>query len=67
VKRVGIILLMVGILGIASGGLSWTRQKTVLDAGPTEIKADQRESLPIPPIVGLVCAVAGIAMIATRR
>jgi hypothetical protein len=65
-RLAGIVLLVIGILGIAYGGISWTRQKTVLDAGPIELKADQRESLPIPPIAGVVCVVAGIALMATR-
>jgi hypothetical protein len=62
----GIVLLVIGIIGIVYGGISWTRQKTVLDAGPIELKADQRESLPIPPIAGVICVVAGIALMATR-
>lgn len=66
-KIAGILLLVVGILGIAYGGLSWTRQKTVLDAGPISIKADERESLPIPPVVGVVCVIAGVALIFAGR
>ncbi len=62
----GIVLLVIGIIGIVYGGISWTPQKTVLDAGPIELKADQRESLPIPPIAGVICVVAGIALMATR-
>jgi len=49
------------------GGFSWTRQKTVLDAGPVTVKTDKRESLPIPPIVGLVCVVGGIALMVTTK
>lgn len=65
-KILGILLLVVGIAGIAYGGFSWTRQKTVLDAGPIEIKTDKHESLPIPPLVGVVCLVAGGALLFTR-
>lgn len=66
-KLVGIVLLIVGIAGVAYGGFSWTRQKTVLDVGPLEVKTDKRESLPIPPLVGAVCVVAGAALLLTRK
>lgn len=66
-KLLGIVLVVIGLIGIAWGGLSWTRQRTVLDAGPIEIKADRRESIPIPPIAGAVCLVAGLAMMASDR
>lgn len=66
-KLVGIVLLIVGIAGVAYGGFSWTRQKTVLDVGPLEVQTDKRESLPIPPLVGAVCVVAGAALLLTRR
>ena len=66
-RMLGILLLVVGVAGLAWGGFSWTREKTVLDAGPIELRTDQRESLPIPPIVGLICVVAGGALLFTRR
>ncbi len=66
-KVLGILLLVVGVAGLAYGGFSWTRQKTVLDAGPIQLRTDQRESLPISPIVGVVCLIAGGALLFTRR
>jgi hypothetical protein len=65
-KVVGILLIVVGVAGIAYGGFSWTRQKTVFEAGPIEVKADKRESLPVPPLVGVLCLVAGGALLFTR-
>ena len=44
------------------GGLSWTRNKTIVNAGPIELTATERESLPIPPLVGGVLLVAGVAL-----
>jgi hypothetical protein len=66
-RIVGILLVVLGILGIAYGGLSWTRQKTVLDAGPIKVQSSERESLPIPPIVGVICLVGGIALLASGK
>lgn len=66
-KVLGILLLVVGVAALAYGGFSWTREKTVVDAGPIKIRTDQRESLPVPPIVGVVCLIAGGALLFTRR
>jgi hypothetical protein len=65
-KILGILLLVVGIAGLAYGGFSWTRQKTVVDAGPIKIQRDEHEKVPIPPIVGGVCLVAGVVLIMSR-
>jgi hypothetical protein len=62
-KALGIALVVLGVLGLVSGGLSWTRNKTVIDAGPIEVTARERETLPIPPIAGGLLLVAGVALL----
>jgi hypothetical protein len=67
-RIVGVVLVVLGLVGVLWGGLSWTRQKPVVDVGPVEINTETRESLPIPPIAGAVLLVAGVALIVgTRR
>lgn len=58
-KIVGILLVVLGIVGLAYGGLSWTTSDKVVDMGPVEVTREQRQSLPIPPVAGAVCLVAG--------
>ncbi len=65
-RLVAIVLIVLGIVGLAYGGISWTRRETVLDAGPIELSTEKRETLPLPPIVGGVCLVAGIALLVIR-
>lgn len=62
-KVVGIILVVLGVLGLAAGGFSWTQNKTVIDAGPIELTAKERKSLPIPPIAGGLLLVAGVVLL----
>lgn len=62
-KALAIVLIVLGIVGLAYGGFSWTRRDTVVDAGPIELTADKTESLPIPPIAGGLLLVAGIALL----
>ncbi len=66
-KLIGIVLIVIGLAGLAYGGFSWTRPKTVVDAGPIELKTDKHESIPIPPAAGVVCLVAGIAIVIMPR
>ena len=36
-KALGIVLVVVGLVALIYGGISWTRKDTVVDAGPIEI------------------------------
>ncbi|MDP3719932.1 MAG: DUF3185 domain-containing protein [Acidobacteriota bacterium] len=62
-KIVGIVLVVLGILGLAYGGLSWTSRETVVDAGPINITADKTERFPLPPLAGGLLLVAGVVLI----
>jgi hypothetical protein len=62
-KAVGLVLVVLGIIGLVYGGITWTRRDTIVDAGPIEITADKRESVPLPPVVGGLLLVAGIVLL----
>jgi len=62
-KPIGFVLIVLGIVGLLYGGLTWTRRDKVVDLGAVEISRDKRESLPVPPIVGAILLVAGVAMV----
>lgn len=62
-KAIGIVLVVLGIIGLAYGGLSWTRKDTIVDAGPIQITTDKTERVPLPPIVGGLLLVAGVVLI----
>lgn len=66
VKIVGIVLIVLGVIGLAYGGISWTREKTVLDVGPLEVQTEERETIPLPPIAGALCLVAGVVLLVKR-
>jgi len=65
-KVLGGILVVLGILALIYGGVSWTRKDTVVDAGPVEITADKTESIPISPIAGTLMLVAGVVLLLKR-
>jgi hypothetical protein len=63
VKLVGIALIVVGLVGFVFGGISWTRNETVVDAGPIEIEAEQQESVPLTPIASGLALVSGLVLV----
>ena len=63
-KLAGIILIVIGIIALAYQGFSYTQTKKDAQIGPIEIQHQETHSVPIPPIVGGVCIVGGIAALA---
>ena len=59
----GVILIVVGLIGLVWGGISWTEEKTVVDIGPIEARAEEQKTIPITPVVGGIALVAGIVLL----
>ena len=67
-KAVAVVLLVVGILALAWGGISWTQKEKVVDLGPVEINREKRETIPLPPMVGIAALIAGgVLLVSSRR
>lgn len=66
---VGLVLIVLGVVGLALGGFSFTHKEKVIDLGPIQATADKKETVPISPVVGTVAIVAGVLLVAatTRR
>lgn len=62
-KAFGIVLIVLGIIALAYGGITWTDRDTVVDAGPFEVQTVEREGFPLPPVLGIVSVAAGIALV----
>jgi len=66
-RTVGVILIVLGIIGLAYGGFTYTTKEKVIDVGPIEATRDKTHSVPLPPIAGAVALVGGIAILMTKR
>jgi hypothetical protein len=60
---VGILLIILGIIGYATGGLSFTHEKKVVDAGPIQISRKTQDTLPLSPILSTVALIAGLGLV----
>jgi hypothetical protein len=61
---VGILLIILGVIGFAVGGVSFTHEKKDVDLGPVQISHQKKETFPISPILSTVSLIAGIALVA---
>ncbi|HTK77751.1 MAG TPA: DUF3185 domain-containing protein [Gemmataceae bacterium] len=62
-KAIGVLLIVLGVIGLAYGGLTWTTREKVVDLGPVEVTQNKTKSLPLPPIAGGICLVAGVILL----
>jgi hypothetical protein len=62
---IGIILIVIGVAGFALGGFSFTRKEKVLDVGPIEATAEDKETVPISPLLAGIALVSGVVLVAT--
>jgi hypothetical protein len=61
---IGVVLVALGLVALAYQGISYTTHETVLDIGPLHATAERQKTLPLPPILGVVAVVAGVALLA---
>jgi hypothetical protein len=59
----GILLIVLGALALAYQGINYTRHEKVLDVGPIHATKDTQEHIPVPPLVGGLALVAGVALL----
>jgi uncharacterized membrane protein len=60
---IGIILIVIGIIALAYGGITYTKREKVLDLGPIQATAERQKTIPFPPILGGICLVGGIVLV----
>ena len=66
---VGIVLIVLGVAGLALGRFSYTTEEKVLDVGPLEATAEREHSIAVPDIAGIAAILAGgfLVFVGRRR
>ncbi|HEX4065803.1 MAG TPA: DUF3185 domain-containing protein [Acidobacteriaceae bacterium] len=60
---IGIVLIVIGIIGFAVGGVSFTHEKKDIDMGPIQVQHKQTKTVPISPILSAIALVGGIGLV----
>ena len=66
-KVFGLALVVLGILALVYGGISYSRQKTVLDVGPFKATATEQKNIPLSSIAGGIALISGILLLTIPR
>ena len=66
-KTFGIILIALGLIGLAWGGFTYTTREKVVDIGPIHATRDETHNVPLPPIAGALALVGGIVLMVTAN
>lgn len=59
IKLVAIALIIAGVLGLAYGSFSYTRDRTAVDLGSIELSVKEKKTVNVPVWVGIGAIVAG--------
>jgi len=63
----GIVLLIVGLAILAGPRIPYTERKKAVDIGPLQVETETTKHVSLPPVLGIVSAASGVALIAMRR
>jgi hypothetical protein len=63
-RTVGLVLIVLGIVALIFQGISYTTEEKVLDVGPLEVETEKEKTIPLPPILGGLALLGGIALVA---
>jgi drug/metabolite transporter (DMT)-like permease len=66
-KTFGVILIVLGLVGLAWGGFTYTTREKVVDIGPIHATREQTHNVPLPPIAGAVALIAGVVLLVAGR
>lgn len=64
---IGIVLIIVGAVSLIWGGITYTQREDVIEFGGVEVEAETKESIPLPPILGVLALGGGILLLVAGR
>jgi len=66
-KLLGAILMVLGALVLVYGGISYNKQKTLVDVGGIRATQTERHRIPLSPVVGGIALAGGILLLLVPR
>jgi hypothetical protein len=66
-KILGMILIGLGLFGLAWGGFTYTTREKIVDIGPIHATREKTHNVPLPPIAGAVALIGGIALLVVGK
>lgn len=63
----GIILVAIGLIALVYQGITYTTHKKVLDLGPIQATKEERHTIPLPPVLGVIALLGGVVVLVTDK
>ncbi len=67
IKMLGIVLVIVGVLGLAYGSFTYTKDTHEAKVGPVQLSLKETETINIPVWAGVGALVAGVILLVVRK
>ena len=67
ITMLGILLIVVGVAGLAYQGITYTQREQVLQLGDLKVTADTQKTIYFPPVFGGLVLVAGIILVVVGK
>lgn len=67
IKMFAIVLMVAGVLGLAYGGFTYTKQTHQAKIGPIELSVADKETVNIPIWISIAALAAGAMLLITRK
>lgn len=67
VRIMAIVLIVAGVLGLAYGGFSYTKDTQEVKLGPLELSVKNKETVNIPIWAGVGAIAAGVLLLIVRK
>jgi LPXTG-motif cell wall-anchored protein len=66
-KIAALVLIAAGVLGLAIGGFSYTKETHEAQLGPIELSVKDKQTVNIPVWLGAGAIIAGVLLLVVRR
>jgi hypothetical protein len=68
-RPIGILLIVVGLIGVIWGGVTYVKDRDTTHVGPIHVTMVKKDRISIPPTAGVAALVVGglLVFVSTRR
>ncbi|RMF57279.1 MAG: DUF3185 domain-containing protein [Bacteroidetes bacterium] len=60
---IGVLLIVAGSLMLIFKGITYVKDETIVDAGPIELEAERKETIPFYPVLGVLALAGGAGLV----
>jgi hypothetical protein len=60
---IGTILIVIGVVAFSYQGFTYTTREKAVDLGPLQVMAEEKHTVPLPPILGGIVLAVGIGLL----